>query len=185
MTRSEFGIIIAYLEAGCGKSLPVASVAVYFDCLGDLSAEVLRLAARRVLLEHRYATFPSIAELREAAALTAEGRVTELSGPEAWELAWRAIGRIDPEVDGSIDRATAGLPASVVEAIRAMGIPALCYGDEPVGVIRGQFLKSFEAISRRAKREGLLPPATRRAIAQTAAKPTPHLLRGIGVMADE
>src|SRR5690349_18631817 len=122
---------MTYLGVGVGKSLPPETLAVYFDCLGDLEYEVLALAAKRVLLNHRYPTFPTIAELREAAAGVARGRVKELSPGEAWALAWGAVKRIDPALDASVDRATKGLPPLVVKAMQAFGICALCGGGEP------------------------------------------------------
>ena len=167
MSRSEFAGVMAYLGVGIGKPLGPESLAVYFDCLGDLSLETLQIAAKRVLMEHKWATFPSIAELRAAASETARAVVKELSAGEAWEMAWRAIGRIDLEIDGSLQRALSGLPPIVVEAMKEMGIPALVYGKEPVGVLRGQFVKFFEGIAARDQRTALLPAKVKQQIATT------------------
>lgn len=168
MTNTEFAEIVAYITAGCGKPLPVASQVVYFDTLGDLSADVLRLAAKRVLLEHRWATFPTVAELRQAAAESVRGEVKELSGAEAWGMAWWIAGNTDPELAGSFERACAKAkaPPLVVESIRSMGLLDMCYGKEPVGVLRGQFLKVFEQLQGRDRRAALLPPATHAALEQ-------------------
>lgn len=157
MTRVDFIKVMAALTAGTGKDLSADAKEVYFDCLNDLSVEVFGLAAKRVLMEHRWATFPSIAELREAAAETQRGTVKELSSGEAWALAWRAVGGIDPEVSGSYARGVSGLPPLVVEAMDAYGINPLCYGKEPVGVIRGQFIKIYDQLAAREKRRALLP----------------------------
>ena len=185
MNRYEFLKAMGYLSAGCNKALPEQSLEVYFDCLGDLSFDGLMIAAKRVLLEHRYANFPTIAELREAAAQTMRGKVIDLSPAEAWEMAWRAVARIDPEVGGSFSRVTSGLPGIVVEAMRAFGVHALCYGEEPVGVVRGQFLKIYEQLAARDKRAALLPASTKHAIeaigqtTQLPAKVT-RAIEGIG-----
>jgi hypothetical protein len=157
MTKLDFLQIMGYLGAGISRDLPEKSMDVYFDLLGDLPAEVLFTAAKRVILEHKWATFPSIAELREAASQTLRGKVTEISPAEAWELGWRAAGRIDPEIDGSIERACQSLPPVIFETMKAFGINALCYGKEPVGVVRGQFMKIFEQLAAREKREALFP----------------------------
>jgi hypothetical protein len=166
VTREEFSACMAYLAAAIQKPLPKESVAVYFDLLGDLQLAVLQTACKRVALEHRWATFPSVAEIREAAAETQRGQVKEIAPAEAWEMAWRAVGQIDPEVAGSADRALSRVPLIVAAAVVAMGIPALCYGKEPVGVIRGQFMKTFEQIAARDKRQALLPSTVKEAIAQ-------------------
>lgn len=165
MTRDEFVKAMAYLTAGCGKSLEKVSLQVYFDLLGDLEFDTLLVAAKRVLLKHRFPTFPTVAELREAAVLTRNAEVTALAPAEAWALAWRAVASTDPEIDGSFARATAKLPPLIVKAIEVFGLQSLCYGGEPVTVIRAQFMKIYEQLGERVRQEELLPPATRRAIA--------------------
>src|SRR5687767_8170266 len=105
MTREEFAQVTAYIALACGKDLSPEAHEVYFDLLGDLPAEVAQTAARRVMLEHRWPTFPSIAEIRAAAIDTARGQVAELSEAEAWAMAWKIGGETDPEVEGSFRRA--------------------------------------------------------------------------------
>lgn len=181
MTRPEFAQIIAYLTAGCGKPLADAALEVYFDLLGDLPFDAMKLAAQRVLLEHRWATFPSIAELREAATATMRGQVAALSPAEAWALAWDAAGRIDPEQEGSAERGLRDLPPLVVEAIRAFGLPALCYGQEPVGVVRAQFTKIYEQLAAREQRTALLPHKTAEAVRQRLPQQVAGILQNIGI----
>lgn len=175
MTNTEFAEIIAYITAGCGKPLTAESQVVYFDLLGDLPAETLRLAARRVLLEHKWATFPSVAELRQAAVDSTRGEVKELSAVEAWGLARRVAARIDLEVDGSAERAMTDLPPLVREAMRIFGLPSLCVsgGDDfdgnprrvdPISVQAAQFVKIYEQIAARDRKAALMPPAVRKAI---------------------
>ena len=164
MTREEFVRTAAYITAACGKPLAPASVEVYYDLLGDLPANVFETAAKRVCLEHVWATFPSAAELRAAASETMRGIMTELSPAEAWKKAWSAIGAIDPEVEGSKERVLKVLPPLVVEAMQAYGIFALCYGKEPITIVRAQFVKIYEQLAARDRRLGLLPPAVRQSI---------------------
>lgn len=161
MSNTEFAEIVAYITAGCGKPLSVDAQVVYFDLLGDLPADVLRLGAKKVLLEHHWATFPTVAELRQAAIESVRGEVKELSGAEAWWMAWRIAADTDPEIEGSFDRACqrAKAPRLVVEAVTSMGLLDLCYGEEPVGVVRGQFLKVYDQLAARDRRKALLPPA--------------------------
>ena len=176
MTRVEFLKVAAYLAAGCGKALEPESLEVYFDRLGDLPADAFLVAAKRVLLSHKYPTFPSIAELREAAAETLRGTVAALTPAAAWETAWRVAGDTDPEIEGSFDRAVrkAEAPPLVVAAIKAFGLQALCYGKEPVGVVRGQFLAIFEQLRTRERRAALLPASTVRAIEDIGRRALPE-----------
>ncbi len=166
MNPVEFAKIIAYIGVACGKPLTAEAQVVYFDLLGDLPADVFQLAAKRVLMEHRWATFPSVAELRQAASESVRGEVKELASAEAWAMAWWIIGNCDPEMDGSFERACkrAKAPPLVVESVRSMSLAGMCYGDEPVGVIRGQFLKVFEQLQGRDRRLALLPPSVKEAI---------------------
>lgn len=169
MTREEFIKIAAYVAAGCGKALSAPSLEVYFDLLGDLPADVFALAAKRVLLTHRYATFPTVAELREAATLTARGEVAALPSGEAWEIGWSIVRRTDPEIEGSFDRASANAPALVKRTILAIGLPSLCYGDDPVSVVRAQFIRVYEQLAARESARRLMPAPVARAIEARAA----------------
>ena len=182
MTRVEFGVVIAYLEAVCGKQLPPVAMEPYFDLLGDLPAEVLKTAAKRVAIEHPWATFPSIAELRAAAVETMRGLVKELSPAECWEIAWSATRCLDLEVPCTIERTTQKLPPIVLECMQAFGIPALVYGKEPVSVVRGQFMKIAEQLLARDRREALLPSSVKREI---AAQRPPALAGVIGLIGTE
>ncbi len=175
MTNIEFAEIIAYITAAIGKPLTPDAQVVYFDLLGDLDAPVLQLAAKRVVLEHPWSTFPSVAELRAAAAYIVTGQVSPLTPAAAWQIAWNAIANIDPEIEGSTARMLERVPPLVAETIRAMGVPSLCYGREPVAVVRSQFLKAFEQLAARDKRAALLPPATRQAI-EARAQPSAIVL---------
>ena len=186
MTNTEFAEIVAYITAGCGKPLPVESQIVYFDLLGDLPADTFRLAARRVVLEHKWATFPSVAELRAAASESARGVVSDLTPAEAWAMAWRVACDTDPECDGSFDRACrrAKAPPLVVESIRAFGLNSLCYGGDPQGVVRGQFLKVFEQLAGRDRRVALLPPAVRDQIGRHRERVNGQAVAIVGRLAD-
>ncbi len=183
MTLMEFGEIMARLAAaygtGFGKPMDEFTVAVYYDALGDIPLEALRVASKRVMMQQKW--FPTIHELRQAASETQAGEVTSLPPAEAWALAWRAACRIDPEVDGSVDRACAGLPLLVVEALRAFGVNAMVYGKEPVGVIRGQFLKIYEQIQAKAQRERVLPAQLKQQIKAIGAESIRQQLKQIGV----
>lgn len=188
MTRVEFAKAMAYVGTATGKPLNTEGLEVYFDLLGDLDYGVLMLACKRVLFEHPWATFPSVAELRQAAVDAVRGQVSELSEAEAWAIAWRVIADTDPEVDGSFVRACqrAKAPPLVVEAVQAMGLTSMCYGDEPVGVIRGQFLKTFGQLAGRERRLALLPQSLRKSIESNRSEAPRALpraeLTGIGEM---
>ena len=187
MTQKEFTAIMAYLEAGSKCALSKESANVYFDLLGDLPASALQLGARRVLLEHPWATFPSIAELRQAAVLTMQGKVSDLSPGEAWALAWKEVGRIDPELPHTMEKSRAKLPPLVWEAMLAMGLNDLCYGKEtPASVMRGQFMKVYQTLSEREQRRAVLPfQLTAEIERQSPSRAVSDLTRNIGQIPKE
>ena len=78
-------------------------------------------------------------------------------------MAWKAAGRIDPEVEGSVERACKHLPPLVYEAMRSFGIVALCVANP--NFARPQFVKIFEALTGRQQRLAPLPDALKKSIA--------------------
>lgn len=173
MTREEFTRILAYVAAAIGKPLAEdrdeadARAEVYWDLLGDLQADVLRIAAKRAVLEHPWASFPTPAELRGAAAETMLGEVKALSAGEAWGLAWRAACQIDTEQDLSVARGILRLPPIVIEAMVLYGIPALCAAKPDVA--RAHFMKIFDGVASRHRRYALLPAPLKDDIAAVGA----------------
>jgi hypothetical protein len=182
MTKDEFIKVIAWLDVAVG--VPIANedesrkirLDVYFECLGDLPVDVFKIAAKRVAVAHPWKTFPSVAELRQAAAETLQGHVASMSGGEAWQLAWSAVARIDPEVEGSTARACHGLPPLVIEAMRNFGIVALCQANP--NFARTQFIEIFESLVARESKHALLPASVKKAIGQ-AAKELPSSVKAI------
>lgn len=190
MTRAEFSVVIGWITAAIGKPIAEgtgedgeiarrARTDVYFELLGDLPAEVLMTAAKRVVLEHPWATFPSVAELRQAASATAQGKITPLSGHEAWAMAAKFGRAYDPALrgawfshgklyDSQAEALLEGVPALVQEAMRAFGLVALTTAIE--NFARPQFIKIYESLSEREERRALMPPNVRTAIAAIADK---------------
>jgi len=179
MTATEFAKGILYLSAGIGKDLPDAAMEPYFDLLGDLDYETFIVACRRVLVAHVWHTFPTIAELRQAATAASAGR--QLTAGEAFAIACQVAPQIDPSIQGAyrvrvngewkefpsqaeyvMDRLA--VPVHVRRAIKTFGIESLCNTDEPIGVMRAHFAKVFDQLQERDTHAALLPPSVREAI---------------------
>lgn len=179
MTREEFGRVVAYITAATGKALEANRLEVFFDLLGDLPFDVLLSASRRVCLEHPWNTFPSVAEIRAAAVLSQRGDLTDISPSQAWEMAQKFRERFDPDIQGEYVIVLEGkrttypsqfhylthkLPKSVVAAIRTFGPLSLSVGDEPTGVLRAQFMETYQQIVASERREAILPEPLKREI---------------------
>lgn len=169
MTRKEFAAVLAYIAEGCGKSLTTAAAEVYFGLLKDLPLQALQVAAGRVLLEHRYATFPPVGLIREFAVETMRGQVKPMTGAEAWGIAIRAMNKCDVDVEGSVDRAFANVPAIVREAVSGFGFKALySLPNGSVETARAQFTKLFDGLVERERKQSLLPSVMASEIKQIA-----------------
>jgi hypothetical protein len=166
ITRADFTAIMMYLEAAVGKPIPAATLEVYYDLLGDYSAEVLSAAVKRAVLDSRYdyPTVPPVGVIRELAdSITNPG---EPSPAEAWGLARRAACQVDPDIPGSVDKVLSELPAIVAKAMRCFGVGSLCYGKTEV--VRRQWLDIYEQLARSEKRQRLLPAGLRTLITNLA-----------------
>lgn len=182
MMMVEFAKVMAYIAAASQKPVSPETVEVYFDLLGDLDAEVLRSAAKEVVLNHEYATFPTVAALRKAAIEIQSGKSARLTPQTAWAMAWRAAGQIDPDIRGEFvvfdvngERVTYpsqteyvlnGLPESVVATMKMFGIGRLIANNEPLGVIQKQFCETYTGMLAVAKREAMLPQKLREQMAE-------------------
>lgn len=178
MTREEFGTIIAYLSAGVGKEFTRHQAEVYFDLLGDLPLPALQLAAKRALLESKYPTLPTVGTLRELATDGAVGS-SQLTAAEAWRMASKHAGTlccpydfIGRERTADVQkRVLASLPPEVRRCGEAIGWREIAKTDDP-DITRAHFLKAFETVSGRQRREALMP-ANVKALAASVLKALP------------
>lgn len=172
----EFTAIIGTVIGATQRRLDAVSIKVYHDLLSDIPKEVLDVAVRRVACEwtDRY-MFPPVGIIREAAAQTMAGKITDLSQAEAWKLAWRSVGRsYDPSREGAfhangklwnsqLEYLLDGLLPLVVEAIYAFGATALANSDPNYS--RKEFMKIYEQLQARERRTALLPASVKEKIA--------------------
>lgn len=189
----EFAKVMGYVATAINKPVTAEAIAIYYDLLGDLPLDVLQAAARKVVLEHKWATFPSVAELRDAAVLLM-GQTTDLPAAEAWRLAWRIAACHDPEIRGPYivngneyesqwDYLTRDVPPLVLKAMQSYGVSALCYSrEEPTGVTRAHFFKIYDQLQQAERREALLPESLKADMRRIQDKPSMPVLNRIGVM---
>lgn len=167
MTRLEFVEVMGRIAVAIQKPLMSGmTLEVYFDLLNDLPIDALRAGAKRVLLEHQWSTFPTVAELRKASVESSCGTVAAMTAGEAWGLASKAVARIDMEIPHTVAKAMAGLPPLVVRAMQAYGLASLVHGKEPLGVVRAQFERIFSGLAEAEAKRALLPQSLVQAIEQ-------------------
>lgn len=197
MTRKQFAEIMAYIAAGVEKGPSPETAAVYYAALGDLPLDVFRAAAKVVILNHGFKSFPLAYQLRQAASDIVLGQIAELPPAEAWRLAWEAVGRIDPDIQGPYTvrnhegvmtefpsqkvAVIANLPPLVAKTLRAYGLQSMIGGKESVSIVRSQFIKMFEQIAAQHKKLALMPEALAKEIESRATPAIGKIVDAIGV----
>lgn len=152
MTKSDFAKCMAILEAGTGKPLKQEQLAVWFDCLGDLSAEQLATAVKRYLMED--GEWPSIAKLRKLATEAQHGQ--DAGAGELWGAVVKAIrcyGIYQP------DEAKRALSPLAWDCVRACGgWMTLCEMEAANhGVYEAMFRRSHATYAAEDSQRRLLP----------------------------
>lgn len=197
MTREQFAENMVFLFVGIGKPVEQQTIRVYFELLGHHDAAKFRAACAKVLLSHKWNSFPSIAELNEAAIELSQAN--QLTAGEAWAIARDAAYDIDPDLTGphrvyhgngkyteyasQAESVLRGLPGPVIKAIEAYGLHDFCRAGNPDGVMRSQFCKIFESIAGREQRVKSLPPIVKAAIERARDEAiASNALAGIGGM---
>jgi hypothetical protein len=197
-TQHEFANVISWLTITIGKPIAdgvgelaererKARMSAYYDCLGDLPPQVLMLAAKRVALSHPWATFPSVAELREAAVEIMAGPSGAPTFAEAWQLSLEASKRMctstDPNyrvIRGGVtmspmefnQKILAALPPLVAQALQGFGSRAVHEDD----VCRSQFRRMYEELAEKEYHRRLLPDSLAKAIDAIGNDQTPRKL---------
>ena len=161
MTKAEIAKILAVLAAAYPKfEVDDLKVQVWYEMLGDLDYATANMAVKKLILENTFP--PSIAEVRKAAAEIMNPDV--MTAAEAWGEVERAV-----RTYGSYQEteALASLPPRVAKVVRLIGWREICLNEEP-GVVRGQFLKMYQQVQERDRREMLLPADLRQEIQMLA-----------------
>ena len=161
MTKGEIAKILAVLAAAYPKfEVDDVKVQVWYEMLGDLEYSIVNIAIKKLIMQNTFP--PSIAEVRKA--------VTELMNPEqvtsseAWGEVTRAIRNYGYYHE---EEALASMSPITAQLVRYMGWREICMSED-IGVIRGQFLKMYQQVRERDRREMLLPADLRQGIQRLA-----------------
>ena len=161
MTRAETAKILAVLAASYPKfEVDDLKVRVWHEMLGDLDYATANMAAKKLILENNFP--PSIAEVRKAAMEILNPEV--MTAAEAWGEVERAVRTYGYYRE---TEALESMSPSVAKVVEYIGWQNICLNEEP-GVIRGQFLKMYQQVRERDRREMLLPADLRQGIQRLA-----------------
>jgi len=173
MTKAEIAKILAVLAASYPKfEVDDLKVQVWHEMLGDLDYVTANMAVKKLILENAFP--PSIAEVRKAAAEIMNPDV--MTAAEAWGEVERAV-----RTYGSYQEieALASLSPRTAKVVRQIGWREICLNEEP-GVVRGQFLKMYQQVQERDRREMLLPAGLRNQIQILAERMDLKVIAGGG-----
>lgn len=150
-------VAVAYPTA----TLSPRTAAVWSEMLGDIPADVLVPAVKRLLVESRFC--PSIAEVRSAALDVREAE--QPSAAEGWGEVIREIGRV-----GRFG--SPRLSSLAAAALRCIGTwRDLCSSElDVMAAHRARFIQAYEGLARRERSTRLLPPSLRREIDERRAR---------------
>ena len=155
MTKGETAKLLAVLAAAFPRfEVDDLKVQVWHEMLGDLDYSLASLAIKKLILESTFP--PSIAEVRKAAVEIQTPEQT--TGAQSWGEVITAIRNFGHYRE---EEALASLSPVTAQVVRYMGWREICLNSEP-GVARGQFLRMYDQIVTRKRKERLLPSGMRK-----------------------
>ncbi|HSW64637.1 MAG TPA: replicative helicase loader/inhibitor [Dissulfurispiraceae bacterium] len=168
MTKTEFAEAMALLSAAIDKPISKTTLAAWFEFLKDLPGNTVAAAVYTIIATDEYPTLPSIGKIRKTAITLNTTR--RLTAGEAWGTTIAAIKNYGHCRERE---ALESMPEEAAETARLMGWQQICHA-ENTEVVRGQYLRLYEAQAARRAEEHLLPPQARRLLEQAA----PMLITG-------
>jgi hypothetical protein len=149
--REKFAMVLAVLAEAFDRDVTKERAEIYWKFLNDLDIKALEYGARQIILTKKIPTFPTIAEMREAAGSAEDA---EPAAIDAWSLLLRyahlydAKQRIkDPKAWEALTLAFGGL-----EDFLKLDTRSLTYE-------RQYFIKCYKQIEQRARIAAAALPA--------------------------
>ena len=152
MKKTETIKIMGMLAAAYpnAKVVTEAQVEVWHECLQDLDTQQTLTATRKHIMESQY--YPTIHDIREQIAKI---NMRTLEPGEAWGQVQKAIKHYGyyRELE-----ALASMDPRAAEAARAIGWQQICHTpSDSLGVLRSQYFKIYDGLSKRDYTKALLP----------------------------
>jgi hypothetical protein len=167
MTPQETKKIFAILMVSYPKFFPAEdkdklrlTIELWAEMLADIPFEVVQVAVKKMILESPYP--PAISDVRKQIADIMTAPEDRIDASTAWGEVLHAIrmfGWPRPE------EAMESLSPRTRQVVKAMGWQEICQATE-AGVVRGQFLKMYDAYASRERQESLLPQSMKNIIKQ-------------------
>lgn len=158
MDKTDFGKLWTVLTSAYPTfQTPAATIEVYYRALADLPAEIVEAAILDAVSKSKF--FPTIAEIRDAAARLALGTMTQPPALEAWGRVKDAVALFGRDGWARAEEYL-GQPAAM--AIYALSWRGFCDSetDEEMSW-RARFVELYEQYQRRELDQARMLPAVR------------------------
>ncbi|KHO62687.1 Loader and inhibitor of phage G40P [Thermoanaerobacter sp. YS13] len=163
MKKTEIVKLLAVINAAFpNMQVTEAMVDLWHELLGDIDFNLAKAAVKKILLESPYP--PTIADIRKQAAEIIMPKENKIDPAEAWGEVERAIRLYGSYME---EEALSSMSPAVARVVKYIGWREICLSEEP-GVVRGQFLKMYQQLQERERKEALLPPDLKNEIQQIA-----------------
>ena len=150
------------------KGLTPETVEVYTRCLSDLPFEIAQAAVVSHIAQNKW--FPTIAELRQAAAQLIPGNRAP-TALEAWGEVMQQIADVGMYCGGDY-RELIWTHSAVERAVKSIGWRQLCLSGN-IGVERAHFLKLYDAYTERQRQDAVQLPEVRKMLERPAGPALP------------
>lgn len=136
------------------------TIELWTEMLADVPFEVAQIATKKLILESAFP--PTISDVRKQIADITADPNNKIDPSTAWGEVAKAIriyGYPRPQ------EALESMSPRTRKVVESMGWQEICQAEQS-GVVRGQFLKMYEAYSAREKQDALLPQTMKNIIKQ-------------------
>jgi hypothetical protein len=159
-TKSLVGVAIANFPSMQERDMGPTAM-LWHQMLKDIPYEIAKKALLKVLTTAKY--FPTVSEMLEAIADIVNPETNTVA--EAWGEVERAIGNYGHRREAE---ALESMSPRTAKVVKYMGWRDICLSTE-LGVARGQFLKMYQQVSKRERKEHILPESLKADIRRLSA----------------
>jgi len=162
MTRTEIIQVLGVIASAYPnmKEMPDSIVEVWYRFFQDFDKKLVETAALKTILKSPYP--PSIADIMKQIEEILAPPEDRKDAAEAWGEVIKAIHHYGYYQE---KKALESMSPRVAKVVKYMGWREICHSEE-VGVIRGQFLKMYTAVTEREIQDRLIPLAIKKDIKQ-------------------
>lgn len=159
MKKTEVVQLLAVINAAFpNMQITETTVELWHELLGDLDFELAKAAVKKLILESPYP--PTIADIRKHVMEITTPPEDRIDAAEAWGEVIRAIWHHGYYCE---KEALESMSPRTAKVVRYMGWREICLSED-INVVRGQFIKMYNAVVERERQERLLPAALKEEI---------------------